>query len=180
MDMTTMTIMRKLPREVNPMIYKMSHEMDAGDVSFTEIGGLDKQLKELREVLLVMLVLPLFTCLIGQIVQVVELPLINPEAFLKIGIEPPKGCLLYGPPGTGKTLLARWVLLYLLQLDSCLLGYFRAIASQLKCNFLKMVASQLVEKYIGESARMVREIFGYARDNEPCIIFIDEIDAIGE
>jgi len=140
LDMTTMTIMRKLPREVNPMIYKMSHE-DAGDVSFAEIGGLDKQLKELREV--------------------VELPLTNPEAFVKIGIEPPKGCLLYGPPGTGKTLLAR------------------AIASQLKCNFLKMVASQLVEKYIGESARLIREIFAYARENEPCIIFIDEIDAIG-
>lgn len=58
--------------------------------------------------------------------------------------------------------------------------HFSAIASQLKCNFLKMVASQLVEKYIGESARLIREIFAYAKDNEPCIIFIDEIDAIGE
>ena len=74
---------------------------------------------------------------------------------------PLKGVLLYGPPGTGKTLLAR------------------AVASQLDCNFLKVVSSAIVDKYIGESARMIREMFAYARDHEPCIIFMDEIDAIG-
>ncbi|VDN21355.1 unnamed protein product, partial [Cylicostephanus goldi] len=66
-----------------------------------------------------------------------------------------------GPPGTGKTLLAR------------------AVASQLDCNFLKVVSSAIVDKYIGESARMIREMFNYARDHQPCIVFMDEIDAIG-
>ena len=72
-----------------------------------------------------------------------------------------KGCLLYGPPGTGKTLLAR------------------AIASLLETNFLKVVSSAIVDKYIGESARLIREMFNYAKDHQPCIIFMDEIDAIG-
>ncbi|MEQ2301166.1 26S protease regulatory subunit 10B [Ameca splendens] len=94
--------------------------------------------------------------------QVIELPLTNPELFQRVGIIPPKGCLLYGPPGTGKTLLAR------------------AVASQLDCNFLKVVSSSIVDKYIGESARLIREMFNYARDHQPCIIFMDEIDAIGE
>ncbi|KAG8797196.1 26S proteasome subunit rpt4 [Serendipita sp. 398] len=85
----------------------------------------------------------------------------NPELFLRVGISPPKGVLLYGPPGTGKTLLAR------------------AVASTLQTNFLKVVSSAIVDKYIGESARLIREMFGYAREHEPCIIFMDEIDAIG-
>jgi len=85
----------------------------------------------------------------------------NPELFLRVGIKPPKGVLLYGPPGTGKTLLAR------------------AVAATLNTNFLKVVSSAIVDKYIGESARVVREMFGYARDHEPCVIFMDEIDAIG-
>lgn len=85
----------------------------------------------------------------------------NPELFTRVGIKPPKGVLLYGPPGTGKTLLAR------------------AVAATLSTNFLKVVSSAIVDKYIGESARVVREMFGYARDHEPCIIFMDEIDAIG-
>jgi len=140
LDMTTLTIMRQLPREVDPLVYKMSHE-DPGNISYAEIGGLATQIRELREV--------------------VELPLINPELFHRVGITPPKGCLLYGSPGTGKTLLAR------------------AVASQLDCNFLKVVSSAIVDKYIGESARMIREMFNYARDHQPCIIFMDEIDAIG-
>jgi 26S proteasome regulatory subunit T4 len=140
LDMTTLTIMRYLPREVDPLVYNMSHE-DPGNVSYAEIGGLQEQIRELREV--------------------VELPLLNPELFLRVGITPPKGCLLYGPPGTGKTLLAR------------------AVASQLDCSFLKVVSSAIVDKYIGESARMIREMFAYAKDHEPCIIFMDEIDAIG-
>jgi len=140
LDMTTLTIMRCLPREVDPLVYNMSHE-DPGNVNFAEIGGLSEQIRELREV--------------------IELPLINPELFQRVGIDPPKGCLLYGPPGTGKTLLAR------------------AVASQLDCNFLKVVSSAIVDKYIGESARLIREMFNYARDHQPCIIFMDEIDAIG-
>ncbi|RMB98537.1 hypothetical protein DUI87_24751 [Hirundo rustica rustica] len=139
LDMTTLTIMRYLPREVDPLVYNMSHE-DPGDVSYSEIGGLSEQIRELREV--------------------IELPLTNPELFQRVGIIPPKGCLLYGPPGTGKTLLAR------------------AVASQLDCNFLKVVSSSIVDKYIGESARLIREMFNYARDHQPCIIFMDEIDAI--
>lgn len=78
-----------------------------------------------------------------------------------MGINPPKGVLLYGPPGTGKTLLAR------------------AVAATLDTKFLKVVSSAIVDKYIGESARVVREMFGYAKDHEPCVIFMDEIDAIG-
>lgn len=140
LDMTTLTIMRMLPREVDPLVYNMSHE-DPGNISYSQIGGLAEQIRELREV--------------------IELPLINPELFQRVGITPPKGCLLYGPPGTGKTLLAK------------------AVASQLDCNFLKVVSSAIVDKYIGESARLIREMFAYARDHQPCIIFMDEIDAIG-
>ncbi|GAM89258.1 hypothetical protein ANO11243_072950 [Dothideomycetidae sp. 11243] len=142
LDMTTLTIMRTLPREVDPLVYNMSLE-DPGQVSFAGIGGLNEQIRELREV--------------------IELPLKNPELFLRVGIKPPKGVLLYGPPGTGKTLLAR------------------AVASSLETNFLKglVVSSAIVDKYIGESARLIREMFGYAKEHEPCIIFMDEIDAIG-
>ncbi|KAH8239254.1 hypothetical protein KR032_002365 [Drosophila birchii] len=140
LDVTTLTIMRYLPREVDPLVYNMTHE-DPGNVNYAEIGGLSEQIRELREV--------------------IELPLLNPELFLRVGINPPKGCLLYGPPGTGKTLLAR------------------AIASQMDANFLKVVSSAIVDKYIGESARLIREMFAYARDHQPCIIFMDEIDAIG-
>ena len=93
--------------------------------------------------------------------ETIELPLTNPELFKRIGIKPPKGVLLYGPPGTGKTLLAR------------------AMASNIEAKFMKVVASSLVDKYIGESAKMVRELFTYAKEHQPCIIFIDEIDAIG-
>ncbi|KAH9944968.1 26S proteasome subunit P45 [Epithele typhae] len=140
LDMTTLTIMRILPREVDPLVYKMSLE-DPGGASFAGIGGLGEQVRELREV--------------------IELPLLNPELFVRVGITPPKGVLLYGPPGTGKTLLAR------------------AVAATLNTNFLKVVSSAIVDKYIGESARVVREMFGYAREHEPCVIFMDEIDAIG-
>lgn len=140
LDMTTLTIMRQLPREVDPHVYTMLTE-DPGKITYSDIGGLEEQIRELRET--------------------IELPLLNPQLFLRVGIKPPKGVLLYGPPGTGKTLLAR------------------AMASQMECNFLKVVASAIVDKYIGESSRIIREMFGYARDHEPCIIFMDEIDAIG-
>ena len=222
LDMTTLTIMRHLPREVDPVVFHMKAE-DPGDVQYSSVGGLNEQIRELREV--------------------IELPLINPELFHRVGIKAPKGVLLYGPPGTAKTLLAR------------------AVANNIDAAFLKVVASAIVDKYIGESARcpplaalvlppctdaachqllpppaattcwhhlltppaaattrrrhllppsaavatcrrhlppsplvqeanhgplisrvcgrLIREMFGYAKDHQPCIIFMDEIDAIG-
>ena len=140
LDMTTLTIMRYLPREVDPLVFNMLTE-DPGPVSYQSVGGLTEQIRSMREV--------------------IELPLTNPELFKRVGIKVPKGVLLYGPPGTGKTLLAR------------------AMASHMTANFLKVVASAIVDKYIGESARIVREMFGYAKEHQPCIVFMDEIDAIG-
>jgi len=140
LDMTTLTIMRRLPREVDPLVFNMQAE-DPGKVGYGDVGGLNEQIRQMREV--------------------IELPLTNPELFLRVGIKTPKGVLLYGPPGTGKTLLAR------------------AMAYNMTTNFLKVVASAIVDKYIGESARVIREMFGYAKDHQPCIIFMDEVDAIG-
>jgi len=140
LDMTTLTIMRILPREFDPLVYNMT-TFEPGDISFNGIGGLTDQIRELREV--------------------IELPLKNPELFHRVGIKPPKGVLLYGPPGTGKTLLAK------------------AVAATIGANFIFSPASAIVDKYIGESARLIREMFAYAREHEPCIIFMDEVDAIG-
>jgi len=122
------------------MVYHMLHQ-EPGKITYNDIGGLNEQIRELREV--------------------IELPLTNPELFVRVGITPPKGVLLYGPPGTGKTLLAR------------------ALANNIDAHYLKVVASAIVDKYIGESARVIREMFGYAREHQPCVIFMDEIDAIG-
>ncbi|ABN70013.1 Proteasome-activating nucleotidase [Staphylothermus marinus F1] len=97
---------------------------------------------------------------IRELREVVELPLKNPELFEEIGIEPPKGVLLYGPPGCGKTLLAK------------------AVAHESGATFISIVGSELVQKFIGEGARIVREVFQYARKKAPAIVFIDEIDAI--
>merc|ERR1712190_478591 len=102
------------------------------------VGGVDKQIKEIKEV--------------------IELPIKHPEIFESLGIAQPKGVLLYGPPGTGKTLLAR------------------AVAHHTDCCFICVSGSELVQKYIGEGARMVRELFVLARDNAPAIIFMDEVD----
>ena len=98
---------------------------------------------------------------IEEIREAVEYPLTMPEVFERIGVEPPKGILLHGPPGTGKTLLAK------------------AVAHNAKATFIRMSGSELVHKYIGEGAQMVRELFSLARDRAPSIVFIDEIDAIG-
>ena len=98
---------------------------------------------------------------INEIKEAVELPLKRPELFLRIGIEPPKGVLLHGPPGTGKTLLAK------------------AVAHETNAHFMRVVGSELVQKYIGEGARLVRELFDLAKKKAPTIIFIDEIDAVG-
>jgi len=140
LDTSTLTIMKLLVNKTDPIIDTMLNE-NPGVVNYTDIGGLEKQLQQLKEV--------------------VELPLFNPEIFSQCGVKIPKGVLLYGPPGTGKTLLAR------------------SVSYNIKAKFLKIVASGIVDKYIGESARIIREIFSYAKSNFPCIIFIDEIDAIG-
>lgn len=110
------------------------------DEKWTEIGGLEPQIQEIKEV--------------------IELPLKNPELFKKVGIHPPKGILLYGPPGTGKTLLAK------------------AAASSTQSTFIEIVGSELVQKFIGEGAKLVKEIFQLAREKAPSIVFIDEIDAL--
>ena len=89
------------------------------------------------------------------------MPLTNPEAFERFGIDPPRGVLLSGPPGNGKTMLAK------------------ALANSTKATFLGIVGSELAQKYIGEGGRLVRELFDMARERSPSIIFIDEIDAIG-
>ncbi|MBP2030174.1 proteasome regulatory subunit [Methanohalophilus levihalophilus] len=97
---------------------------------------------------------------IQELVECVELPLTRPESFEKIGISPPKGVLLYGPPGTGKTLLAK------------------AVAHKTDATFIRVVGSELVQKYIGEGSKLVKEVFEMARRKAPSIIFIDELDAI--
>jgi proteasome regulatory subunit len=107
---------------------------------WADVGGLDDQKREIQEV--------------------VELPLIKPELFKKIGIEPPKAVLLYGSPGTGKTLLAK------------------AVANSTNSTFIEIVGSELVQKFIGEGAKLVKEIFQLAKEKSPSIIFIDELDAI--
>lgn len=140
LDLTTLTIMRILPREIDPLVYNMT-TFNASDTSFMNIGGLSEQIRELREV--------------------IDLPLKNPKLFERIGIKSPKGVLLYGPPGTGKTLLAK------------------AVAATVGANFIFSPASGIVDKYIGESARLIREMFAYAKEHSPCVIFMDEIDAIG-
>ncbi len=104
------------------------------------IGGLQQEIKEMKEV--------------------IELPLKEPALFEKIGIHPPKGVLLYGPPGTGKTLLAK------------------AAANSTNAAFIEIVGSELVQKFIGEGAKLVKELFALAKRKAPAIIFIDEIDAI--
>ena len=98
---------------------------------------------------------------IMEIKETVELPLTHPELYDEIGIKPPKGVILYGPPGTGKTLLAK------------------AVANQTSATFLRVVGSELIQKYSGEGPKLVRELFKAAADNAPSIVFIDEIDAVG-
>lgn len=98
---------------------------------------------------------------IEEVIETVELPLTNPELFAEVGVEPPHSILLYGPPGNGKTLIAK------------------AVAHRAKATFIRMSGSELVQKYIGEGARLVRDVFNIAREKAPSIVFIDEIDAVG-
>merc|ERR1712137_568514 len=95
-----------------------------------------------------------------EVREAIELPLVQHELYSQIGIDPPRGVLLYGPPGTGKTMMAK------------------AVANSTNATLISMVGSEFVQKYLGEGPRMVRDVFRLARENSPCIVFIDEVDAI--
>jgi len=140
LNQRTFSIMEVLPSKKDPLVLGMEIE-EAPNVTYKDVGGLQNQINEIRET--------------------VELPMLKPELFKKVGIEPPRGVLLYGAPGTGKTLLAR------------------AVAHETHATFIRVIGSELVQKYIGEGARMVREMFELAREKAPSIVFIDELDAIG-
>ncbi|KAF7151686.1 hypothetical protein RHSIM_Rhsim02G0193400 [Rhododendron simsii] len=145
-----------LPSKVDPLVNLMKVEK-VPDSTYDMIGGLDQQIKEIKEVSC-----QVFNFLFDvQMYSVIELPIKHPELFESLGIAQPKGVLLYGPPGTGKTLLAR------------------AVAHHTDCTFIRVSGSELVQKYIGEGSRMVRELFVMAREHAPSIIFMDEIDSIG-
>lgn len=133
-------ILDTLPSEFDSRVKAMEVDEKPTE-SYADVGGLDKQIEEL--------------------VEAVVLPLKQAEKFKKLGIKPPKGALMYGPPGTGKTLLAR------------------ACAAQSNATFLKIAAPQLVQMFIGEGAKLVRDAFQLAKEKQPTIIFIDELDAIG-
>jgi len=128
-----------LPMREDPAVRTMEI-IERPKTRYEDVGGLTKQIQELREV--------------------VELPLKYPHIIKELGIEPPKGILLYGPPGCGKTLLAK------------------AVAGESDATFIRLVASELAQKFVGEGARMVRELFSLARRKAPSIVLIDEIDAI--
>jgi len=133
-------ILEKLPTEYDSRVKAM--EVDERPTEqYSDIGGLDKQIQEL--------------------IEAVVLPMTHKDRFESIGIQPPKGVLMYGPPGTGKTLLAR------------------ACAAQTKSTFLKLAGPQLVQMFIGDGAKLVRDAFALAKERKPAIIFIDELDAIG-
>lgn len=134
------SIVGVLEGENDPLVSVMKLEK-APTESYADIGGLEEQIREIKES--------------------VELPLTNPELYAEMGISPPKGVILYGVPGTGKTLLAK------------------AVANQTSATFLRIVGSELIQKYLGDGPKLVREIFKLANLNAPSIIFIDEIDAIG-
>jgi 26S proteasome regulatory subunit T6 len=135
------TLHKILPTKVDPLVSLMKVEA-VPDSTYDMIGGLEKQVLEIKEV--------------------IELPIKHPELFESLGVAQPKGVLLYGPPGTGKTLLAR------------------AVAHHTDCTFIRVSGAELVQKYIGEGSRMVRELFIMAREAAPSIIFMDEIDSIGQ
>jgi proteasome regulatory subunit len=136
----TLAVMGVLPPSLDPIVLG-AEVIERPAVTYDEIGGLEKEITEIREA--------------------VEDPLLKPDLFRKVGIDPPKGVLLVGPPGTGKTLLAK------------------AVANQTKATFIRLVGSELVQKYIGEGARLVRELFELAKERAPSVVFIDEIDSIG-
>ncbi|UCG70979.1 MAG: proteasome-activating nucleotidase [Thermoplasmata archaeon] len=136
----TLSIMSILPPSKDPLVIG-AEIIEKPEVTYKDIGGLEEQLREIREA--------------------VEEPMVKPELYKKVGIDPPKGVLLVGPPGVGKTLLAK------------------GVANKTNATFIRFVGSELVQKYIGEGARLVRELFALAKEKSPTIVFIDELDAIG-
>lgn len=136
----TVSIIGALQEEADPMINVMKMDKSPTE-SYSDIGGLENQIQEIKEA--------------------VELPLTHPELYEEMGIKPPKGVILYGAPGTGKTLLAK------------------AVANQTSATFLRIVGSELIQKYLGDGPRLCRQLFKVASENAPSIVFIDEIDAIG-
>jgi proteasome regulatory subunit len=136
----TLAVMGVLPASLDPLV-TASEIVDKPSVTYTDIGGLSDQIREIREA--------------------VEYPLLRSDLYKKVGVDPPKGVLLIGSPGTGKTLIAK------------------AVAHHTNATFVRLVGSELVQKYIGEGARLVRELFQLAREKAPTIIFIDEVDSIG-
>ncbi|MDA8727680.1 proteasome-activating nucleotidase [Euryarchaeota archaeon] len=140
LNQDTLAVIEVLHEAWDPMV-SGAEMVDKPDITYESVAGLDEQITTVREA--------------------IELPLLEPELFEKVGIIPPKGILLVGPPGCGKTLLAK------------------AVANQTDATFIRMVGSELAQKYIGEGGRMVRELFSLAKEKSPSIIFLDEIDAIG-
>ncbi|HKZ47368.1 MAG TPA: proteasome-activating nucleotidase [Thermoplasmata archaeon] len=136
----TLSVMGVLPPSLDPIVMG-AEVIDKPGITYEDIGGLEKEVVEIREA--------------------VEDPLLKPDLYKQVGIEPPKAVLLVGPPGTGKTMLAK------------------AVANRTHATFVRLVGSELVQKYIGEGARLVRELFQLAREKAPTIVFIDEIDSIG-
>ena len=136
----SLSVMSVLPAPLDPIVTG-AEIVEKPMITYDDIGGLKQQMLELREA--------------------VEDPLLRPELYKKVGIEPPKGVLLVGPPGTGKTLMAK------------------AVANATQATFIRLVGSELVQKYIGEGARLVRELFELAKEKAPSIVFIDELDSVG-
>lgn len=134
-------VYEKLPPEYDSRVKAMEID-ERPEENYGDVGGLDKQLQELQEAIV--------------------LPMTHKEKFQKLGIRPPKGVLMHGPPGTGKTLMAR------------------ACAAETKATFLKLAGPELVQMYIGDGSKMVSDAFALAKEKQPTIIFIDELDAIGE
>ena len=136
----TLAVLESLPSTKDPLV--MGAEVDSKpSENYKDIGGLVEELNELR--------------------STVELPMLHPKRFTKVGVEPPKGVLLVGPPGTGKTLMAK------------------AVANATNATFIRLIGSELVQKYIGEGARLVSELFQFAQAKAPIILFRAELDAVG-
>ncbi len=140
LNQDSLSVIEILHEAWDPMV-SGAEMTDKPTISYEDVAGLDEQVESVREA--------------------IELPLLKPELFEKVGIVPPKGVLLVGPPGCGKTLLAK------------------AVANHTDATFIRMVGSELAQKYIGEGGRMVRELFSLAKEKSPSVIFLDEIDAIG-
>ena len=140
LNQDSLSVVEVLTEAWDPMV-SGAEMVEKPSITYEDVAGLDEQVESVREA--------------------IELPLVKPELFEKVGIVPPKGVLLVGPPGCGKTLLAK------------------AVANHTDATFIRMVGSELAQKYIGEGGRMVLELFSLAKEKAPSVIFLDEIDAIG-